>query len=141
MEGKKYHFSPRSLHHLPNNSFCIDRTENRPPCIVRSLAQKSAPALQPTRAGEEWMGMLNLRRQLRLWACGQRVRGSQSRLKPAPQSPLINQLLSPSDPEENLGRVIVAFCGRFGVRRLRMFVIFVSVIGYFKVILIKSEAS
>ncbi|GIX90695.1 hypothetical protein CDAR_109961 [Caerostris darwini] len=46
----------------------------------------------------------NLRRQLRLSAGGQRVRGSQSRLNAAPQSPPINQLQSPCDREEILGK-------------------------------------
>ncbi|GIX90700.1 hypothetical protein CDAR_109991 [Caerostris darwini] len=63
---------------------------NPPPCIVRSLARKSARALHPTRPGGEWMGIPvpNLRRQLRLLAGGQRVRGSQSRVKPpSPKAP------------------------------------------------------
>ncbi|GIY62829.1 hypothetical protein CDAR_10501 [Caerostris darwini] len=58
----------------------------------------------PNPAGGEWIGVPNLRRQLRLSVGGQRVQGSQSRLKPAPRSPLINKRQSPYDPEENLGR-------------------------------------
>ncbi|GIX90706.1 hypothetical protein CDAR_110011 [Caerostris darwini] len=59
----------------------------------------------PNPAGGEWMVMPvpNLRRQLRLWTGGQRVRGSQSRLKPAPRSPLINQLQSPTTRSRTWG--------------------------------------
>ncbi|GIY46917.1 hypothetical protein CEXT_794671 [Caerostris extrusa] len=90
------------------------------------------PYTQPGRG--EWMrkAVPNLRRQLRLWAGGQRVQGSQSCLEPAPRSPPINQLQSPTTLKRTW-RVIVAghcgplekgcsssfvFGGRFGVQRL-----------------------
>ncbi|GIY79797.1 hypothetical protein CEXT_665431 [Caerostris extrusa] len=77
--------------------------------MPHASSDERPPYTRPGRG--EWMGMAvpNLRRQLRLSVCGQRVRESQSRLKPAPRSSLINQVQSPCYPEENLGLVIGAY--------------------------------